>query len=85
MTPLAISPPATGTDAHSQPGSTAPATPATGTASAGRRGSARRQKPSGTNDAIAAEIAAPKTRNGNACTQIATNTVAHPCNRGNRR
>lgn len=32
-TPRAINDPATGTDAHSQPGSTKPAAPATGTAS----------------------------------------------------
>src|SRR5262249_34252802 len=76
-TPRAISPPATGTDAHSQPGSSAPAAPATGTAAYWLRGSARAKKAGGTNAAIAPEISTPSTRNGSACTHTATNTVAH--------
>ena len=47
-TPRAIIPPATGTDAHSQPGSTTPAAPATGTARAGREGSALAKNDAGT-------------------------------------
>lgn len=76
-TPRAINPRATGTDEHSQPGSTTPASPATGTAAAGRRGSTRVNTDAGTNTDRAVLSATPSTRNGSACTQIATNTVAH--------
>src|SRR6266508_1631275 len=74
--PRATSRPAIGTDPHSQPGSAAPAAAATGTASAGRRGSALGRKPAGTKAATAALITTPSTRNGIACTAIATNRVA---------
>ncbi|MEU4541106.1 hypothetical protein AB0G15_40355 [Streptosporangium sp. NPDC023825] len=40
------------------------------------------QNDAGTNAVIAADSATPKTRNGNACTQIATKIVAHVCNAG---
>src|SRR6266498_2261960 len=74
--PRTTSRPAIGTDPHSQPGSAAPAAAATGTASAGRRSSALGRKPAGTKAATAALITTPSTRNGIACTAIATNTVA---------
>ena len=74
--PCPISRRATGTDAHSQPGSTAPASPATGTASAGRLGSSRPSAAGDTKAAISPDSTTPSTRNGNACTQTATNTVA---------
>src|SRR6266487_3101192 len=83
--PRATSRPAIGTDPHSQPGSAAPAAAATGTASAGRRGSALGRKPAGTNAATAALITTPSTRNGIACTVIATNTVAQWATAGRSR
>ena len=74
-TPRRISAPATGTDPHSQAGSTAPASPATGTAAAARRGSARSKKRVGTNAVIAADSTVPSMRNGSACTITETKTV----------
>jgi hypothetical protein len=53
VTPWASSPPATGTEPHSQPGSSRPAVPATGTASARLRGRTRAKKDGGTNAVIA--------------------------------
>ena len=47
-TPRDMSEPDTGTEAHSQPGTIAPAQPATGTARAGRDGSAFCQNDAGT-------------------------------------
>src|SRR5918998_4822968 len=73
---------ATGTDAHSQPGSTSPAAPATGTAAAGRVGNTPRSTAGERNAAIAPESSTPSTRNGSACTQMATNTVAAVCSTG---
>ena len=67
---------ATGTDAHSHPGRTSPAAPATGTASAGRAGRTRRSTAGETHAASTPDSSVPSTRNGSACTQIATNTVA---------
>src|SRR5690606_14813382 len=78
-TPRRTSAPATGTDAHSQPGSTAPAAPATGTARAGRSGRARAKKDGGTNTAIAADSSTPSTRKGRAWSMTATNTVIQLC------
>ena len=66
VTPLAMSDPATGTEAHSQPGRRSPAAPATGTAATRFAGSARCQNSLGTNAAIAAERRTPRTRNGRA-------------------
>lgn len=74
-TPRRIRLPATGTDAHSQPGSTTPAAPATGTASTVRRGSTRWNTRSGTNAPIAADTTVPSSRNGTPWTVIAVNTV----------
>src|SRR4051812_35424322 len=82
VTPRRISEPAIGTEPHSQPGSTTPATLATGTARAGFFGSARAQKEAGTNTAITADSTTPNTRNGTACTITETNTVIQVCNRG---
>ncbi len=79
VTPRRTKAPATGTDAHSQPGSTAPANPATGTASAGCFGNARAKNDGGTNTAKHAESTTPMTRNGSACTTTATNTVIQLC------
>jgi len=75
-TPRRISPPATGTAPHSQPGSKAPASPATGTAVAERLGSARVKNDDGTKAAMLALITTPSTRNGMAWTQIAVKIVA---------
>ena len=75
-TPWPISLRATGTDAHSHPGNASPARPATGTAAPVRLGSTRRSAAGDTNAAIAPDTSTPSTRNGSACTQIATNTVA---------
>ena len=75
-TPLRMSPLATGTDAHSQPGRSIPAAPATGTASARLRGSARWARSAGTKATIAADRSTPSTRNGVAWTMIDRNTVA---------
>ncbi len=72
-TPRLTSAPATGTEAHSQPGRTAPQAPATGTARAGRPGRTRWKKPAGTNAAIAEESTTPSVRNGTAWTMTATN------------
>ena len=81
-TPWPISRRATGTDAHSHPGSTRAAAPATGTAAAGRAGRARRSTAGDTNAAMTPESSTPNTRNGSACTQTATNTVAAVCRTG---
>lgn len=77
VTPRPIRLLATGTDAHSHPGSTTPATPATGTASAPRRGSTRWNTEAGTKALIAPESAVPRRRKGSACTQTARHTVRH--------
>jgi dienelactone hydrolase len=82
VTPRRTSAPATGTDAHSQPGSTAPAAPATGTASPGRLGNARAKNDGGTNTAIDADSTTPSTRNGRAWVTTAMNTVIQLCNAG---
>ena len=75
-TPRDIRPLATGTEAHSQPGSTAPAAPATGTASAGFFGRALFQNEAGTKAAIAPESTTPSTRKGIAWTTIEMKIVA---------
>lgn len=82
VTPRRMREPAIGTEPHSQPGSTTPATLATGTARAGCRGSARAQNARGTKTAIAADSSTPKTRKGTACTSTETNTVVQVCIRG---
>ena len=56
--------PATGTELHSQPGSSAPAAPAAGTASAVWRGTARAIQEAGTSAEMTALITVPSTRNG---------------------
>ena len=66
---------ATGAALHSQPGRIAPASPAIGTAYTARRGTVRAMNAPGTNAAIAALIPTPSTRNGNACSIVAMNTV----------
>lgn len=82
VTPRRTSAPATGTEAHSQPGRTAPAIPATGTAREGRLGSARAKNDGGTNTAMIADSSTPRTRKGNAWTTTATNTVIQLCMTG---
>lgn len=77
VTPRRTRLPATGTDAHSHPGSTNPAAPAVGTANAGERGNTRVKNDAGTYAAIAADSTTPITKNGIACTTTDTNTVAH--------
>lgn len=79
VTPRRTSAPATGTDAHSQPGRIAPAMPAIGTASTGFFGSARVKNVAGTNTAIPADSSTPSTRKGSACTTTATKTVIQLC------
>lgn len=79
VTPRPIRLLATGTDAHSHPGSTTPAIPATGTASAARFGSSRLKTRAGTNASIAPDRAVPSSRNGSACTVTARHTVRHAC------
>lgn len=74
-TPRRIKLPATGTDAHSHPGSTTPAAPATGTARAWLRGNSRVKTRSGTKAPMAAETSAPSRRNGMPWTTTAVNTV----------
>ena len=69
-----------GTDPHSHPGSTTPATPATGTASAGWRGNAFTKNDGGTNTAITADSSTPNTRNGMAWVNTDTKTVVQVCN-----
>src|SRR5262249_1179638 len=61
--PRRTSAPATGTEAHSQPGRTTPAVPATGTARAGWRGKALAKNDAGTKTAMTAESTTPNTRN----------------------
>src|SRR5690606_15948694 len=74
-TPWPISRRATGTEAHPQPASTIPEAPATPTAADSLRGSTARSTLAGTNAAIAPLSNTPSTRNGRACTPIATKTV----------
>jgi hypothetical protein len=74
-TPRATSRPAIGTEPHSQPGSATPATAATGTANPARSGNARASAAAGTYAAMAPLTATPNTRNGSACTQMATKMV----------
>ena len=68
--PLRIKDCDTGTEAHSQPGSTMPATLAAGTASNGDLGVIRDSTSFGTKAAIAPDTSTPSTRNGRACTTI---------------
>ncbi len=75
VTPRRIRLPATGTEAHSHPGSTTPAVPATGTARAGWRGSKRVKTRSGTSAPTVAETSAPSRRNGTPWTTTAVKTV----------
>ncbi len=82
VTPRAIRLFATGTDAHSQPGSTTPAAPATGTARAGRFGSSRVKTEAGTNALIAPDSAVPSSMNGTACTVTESATVRQACTAG---
>ena len=75
-TPCCTNRRAMGTEAHSQPGRATPAAPATGTASDVRAGSSRRSRSAGTKAAISPLTSTPNTRNGSACKQTATKTVA---------
>ena len=68
--------PAIGTDPHSHPGNAAPANVATGTASDRAVGISRAMARGATNAASAALTVTPSTRNGSACTVIATKIVA---------
>src|SRR5664280_2211179 len=81
-TPRSISRLEIGTDPHSHPGSAAPHTVATGTASAALLGMILANTRAGTNAAIAPDTTTPSTRNGVACTQMATNTVDQLCMTG---
>jgi hypothetical protein len=75
--PRRISEQATGTEAHSQPGSTMPAIPAASTWLPGRYGRNRRKASAGTNAASSAETITPSTRNGAACAQRPTTSANH--------
>ena len=77
-TPRSINRWAMGTEPHSHPGRAIPQTPASGTASAADSGITLAKKLAGTNAAIAPDTSTPSTRNGVACTQMATKTVAQP-------
>ena len=82
-TPRVISDPATGTDAHSQPGSDHPARTRPPARPARRAsGSAFCQNDAGTKAAIAPDSTTPRTRNGRACTMIETKIVAPACSAG---
>ena len=81
-TPFETSEPATGTDAHSQPGSSIPAQPETGTANALFFGSTRCHTLAGINAVTAPESSTPPTRNGIACTTIETKIVDAVCSAG---
>ncbi len=74
-TPLPTRDRATGTDAHSQPGRTAPDSPAAKTAPEGSRGTMRCSRSGGTKAAMLPETTTPRAKNGRACTKIATQTV----------
>ncbi len=82
VTPRRIRLFATGTDAHSQPGRTAPATPATGTASAGCLGSTLVNRSAGTKALMAPDSAVPSSRKGSACTVMARQTVRQAATAG---
>ncbi len=82
VTPRPIRLFATGTDAHSQPGSTTPAIPATGTANAARLGSTFVNTRAGTNALIAPDSAVPSSRKGSACVVMARHTVRQACTAG---
>ena len=64
--PLRINDCDTGTDAHSQPGSTMPATLAAGTASSGDLGVILDSRSFGTKAAMSPDTNTPSTRNGSA-------------------
>lgn len=68
---------ATGTEAHSHPGSKNPAPAAAGTAKKGLSGVMWRRNESGTKAEMAPETITPNTRNGTACMTIATVIEAH--------
>jgi hypothetical protein len=74
-TPRAHSRPAIGTEAHSHPGSAAPASAADGTASRVERGRTRSSRAGDTSAVIAPLTRVPRTRKGRAWTTMATNTV----------
>ena len=76
-TPRAIKLLVIGTEAHSQPGNSAPDRPATGTAKAPLLGRTRRNTAGDTNAAIPALSSTPRARKGTACTTIAINIVDH--------
>src|SRR3989442_6229724 len=82
VTPRRIRLFATGTEAHSQPGRTTPATPATGTASAGLRGRIRVNRSAGTNALIAPDRTVPRRRKGSAWTVMARQTVRQAATAG---
>lgn len=82
LTPRRIRLFATGTEAHSQPGSTTPATPATGTASAGRLGRILVNRSAGTKALIAPDRAVPRRRKGSAWTVMARQTVRQAATAG---
>jgi hypothetical protein len=88
-TPRAQRRPAIGTEAHSHPGSAVPARAALGTASSADRGNTRSSTAGDTSAVMAPLTRTPSTRNGRACTTMATNTVVQvrnatglnePCN-----
>nr|BFE49949.1 hypothetical protein GCM10017745_33760 [Saccharothrix mutabilis subsp. capreolus] len=83
--PLRTNAPATGTEPHSQPGSTNPVAAAAGTANTGLRGNALTKNDRGTKTAMAADNATPNARNGKACNTMDTNTVAQVCTTGARK
>ncbi len=82
LTPRRTRLPATGTEAHSQPGSTTPAAPAAGTAAAGFLGNAFSKNDGGTKAEMVAESRTPMTKNGTAWTTIDTRTVVQVWSRG---
>jgi hypothetical protein len=88
-TPRAPNRPAIGTEAHSQPGNTAPANAAVGTANPTDPGRARSSTAGDSQAEMAPLTNTPNAKNGSACTTTATNTVAQvrrttgsndPCN-----
>src|SRR6478736_2409332 len=81
-TPRSISRFEMGTEPHSQPGSAAPQTDAIGTANTGLLGMIFANTAAGTKAAIAPDTTTPSTRNGVACTQMATKTVDQLCSTG---
>ncbi|MEZ5250131.1 MAG: hypothetical protein R2713_13250 [Ilumatobacteraceae bacterium] len=76
-TPRSVSRPAIGTVVHSHPGTSTPHAVAIGTATTVRRCNSRCHTRIGTRTATTADSNTPSTRNGNACSTIAVNSVLH--------